>query len=87
MGPSHSKRSSIANFDVGEATLAERVAVGVLVEMIVFWRDHSRSLVTGLGQSEEARNLAEAVAVDLHEFKHAPAGSTLQLGRSVVRTP
>jgi hypothetical protein len=62
--------------------------VGVLGEMIVFWRDHSRSLVTGLGQSEEARNLAEAVAVDLfYEFKDAPAGSTLQLGRSVVRTP
>jgi hypothetical protein len=54
----------------------KRVAVVVLVEMIVFWGDHSRSLVTGLGRSKEARNLAEAVAVDLHEFKDAPAGST-----------
>jgi hypothetical protein len=76
-GPSLLKRSSFANFDVAQATLAERVAVVGLVEMIVFWGDHSRSLVTGLGRSEEARNLAEAVAVELHKFKDAPAGSTL----------
>ena len=40
--------------------------------MIVFWRDHFRSLLAGLRQAEEACNLAEGVTVGLDEVKDAP---------------
>jgi hypothetical protein len=40
--------------------------------MIVFWRDHSRSLLTGLERAD-ARNLSGAVTVSLEKFKDAPA--------------
>ena len=65
------KRSSIADFDASEAS--SRVPFGVvLFEMIVSWRDHSRSLLAGPGRAN-APNLADAVAVDLEEFKDALA--------------
>ena len=72
------KRSSIANFDRGEATLAECLSGVVIFEMIVFWRDHSRSLLTGLRRAD-APNLAEAVTMDLEEFKDTSAEFTLRV--------
>jgi hypothetical protein len=72
------KRSSIANFDVGEATLEERLSGVVLFEMIPFGAIIPDHCFIGLGCAD-GPNLAEAVTVDLEEFKDAPAEFTVRV--------